>query len=147
MRKLVSGKKSKGFTLGELLTVIALTAALFLAFTPLIRTFRHRHARVECANNLKNIGIAMYMYANRNDGRFPPSLEVLYKENYLSDERMMDCPGSGSTGTLEEPDYIYVADLSLKLSENQPMLYDKDGNHPGGGAHVLMVDGEIVWKD
>lgn len=138
---------SKGFTFGEFAVVFAVAAVLILAFTPVIRQVNHRHMRVECDNNLKKTGVALYMYANRNEGRFPPALKTLYEEKYLLDKTIMNCPASKTVGTIDYPDYIYVPDLSLKTSKNQPMVYDKEGNHPGFGRNVLFLDGEIIWQE
>lgn len=133
--------------MGELLVVFAVTAALILIFTPVIRHVNHRQMKVECENNLKKIGMSMYMYANRNEGRFPASLKTLYEENYLSDKTIMDCPASRIKGTIDEPDYVYVSGLSVKTSENQPVVFDKENNHPGRGRNVLFLDGEISWQE
>lgn len=138
---------SKGFTIGELAVVLAVAAALILAFAPVIRHVNRRHMRVECDNNLKKIGVALYMYANRNDGKFPPSLKTLYEEKFLSDKTIMNCPASKVVGTIDYPDYVYVPDLSLKISENIPMVYDKEGNHPSLGRNLLFLDGKIVWQE
>ncbi|MFA6636609.1 MAG: type II secretion system protein [Candidatus Omnitrophota bacterium] len=147
MKKQNNKTNSKGFTIGELLVVFAVSAAIFLAFIPVIGYMNKRHLRAECEDNLKTIGVALYMYANKNDGEFPPSLKTLYEENYLSDKTTMNCPIKKSTGTIDDPDYFYVPGLSLKTSENQPMAYDKEDNHPDRDRNVLFLNGEIVWHE
>ncbi len=142
-----TGLGEKGFTIGELAVVLAVAAVLIMVFAPVIRHVNQRHMRVECDSNLKKIGVALYMYANRNDGRFPPSLKTLYEEKYLSDKNIMNCPASRPVGTIDDPDYVYVPDLSVKTSENMPMVYDKEGNHVAPGRNVLFLDGEIVWQE
>jgi competence protein ComGC len=147
MRKQKNRANSKGFTIGELLVVFAVSAAIFLAFTPVIGHMNRKHLRAECEDNLKTIGIALYMYANKNNGKFPPSLKTLYEEKYLSDKNTMNCPINRSTGTIDDPDYFYVSGLSLKTSENEPMVYDKTDNHPGLDRNVLFLNGDIVWQE
>ncbi len=147
MKNRVFSHNSKGFTIGELAVVFAVAAVLILAFTPVIRHVNQRQVKVECDSNLKKVGVALYMYANRNDGRFPPSLKTLYEEKYLSDKTIMNCPASKTIGTIDDPDYAYVPDLSLKTADNQLLVYDKEGNHPGGGRNVLYLNGGIVWQE
>jgi prepilin-type processing-associated H-X9-DG protein len=140
-------KTRGGFTLGELLVVFAVVFLLIAAFTPIIRFSNERMDKVECANNLREIGLAMYIYAREHDGRFPSSLKTLYEENYLGDRRTMDCPAAHTQGTVQVPDYIYTPDLSARDRSDLVLVRDRKGNHPKGGGNVLYVDGTVAWQD
>ncbi len=65
------GSQPGGFTLIELLVVIAIIAILAAILFPVFAKARERARQSSCLNNMKQLGVALNMYAGDNDETMP----------------------------------------------------------------------------
>ncbi len=65
----------RGFTLVELLVVIAIIGVLVALLLPAVQAAREAARRISCANNIRQLALAMHNYESANQ-KFPPSLFI-----------------------------------------------------------------------
>jgi prepilin-type N-terminal cleavage/methylation domain-containing protein len=156
-------RSKTAFTLVELLVVIAIIALLAALLLPVLSSAKGRAQRTQCLGNLRQIGLAVHLYAGDNGDTLPNTGRFTYKsyrdavKNYLGltqpdspQDTVFACPADTfyfNEGTLalvshgqhEETNYYfssYAFDGLNLIGTNYPN-YQYNGLLPGIGGKKL----------
>ena len=118
-------KPRRGFTLIELLVVIAIIAVLIALLLPAVQAAREAARRMQCTNNLKQIGLALHNY-HSTIGAFPSAGWVANGSNWWIANNLTS-PGHFRYSTLLQLlPYLEQGALSNAMNFSFP-LYDING--------------------
>lgn len=87
-------KPAKGFTLIEVLVVIAIISLLVGTLLPALARARYRANEISCLSNLKNISYGLEMFLKEN-GEYPKDHLASFLAPYVGNLLCFYCPSSG----------------------------------------------------
>ncbi len=142
------------FTLIELLVVIAIISILMGLLMPAVQKAREAAARISCANNLKQIGLAMHNYEGAFQ-KFPPSrlgqgmatwmvliMPFIEQDNLYRKWDLSQSYYQQNTVARQTPIKIYFCP-SRRASDTAPNLSLSGDQPSSGGTGSLNIPGAL----
>jgi prepilin-type N-terminal cleavage/methylation domain-containing protein/prepilin-type processing-associated H-X9-DG protein len=167
--------KRRGFTLIELLVVITIIGILAGLLFPVVGQVRENAYRVQCVNNLRQIGLGIAQYYDDNGQTMPnnsksgpPTSPDCFRmlSNYLGNATaMLYCPSDKTRkkgvqfSALDKGNLSYTYCFSNEwqsavpgpvmfdrgVNETKPNSWKPDSPHRGNGGNVLWNDSHVEW--
>ncbi len=139
--------KRGGFTLLELLVVVAIIGILASMLLPGLARAMETARRASCANNLHQVGMALQMYADEADGRYPTLQQVRITG---SESLLTRLPPLMFNGWAMYPEYLTDAEVLVCPSDSIGMEeYESGrwksadgpfGTREGGSTNPHLID-------
>ncbi len=158
--------KRTGFTLVEILVVIAIIGVLAALLFAVFSRVREKGRSASCQNNLRQIAMAMQQYVGDNDGVFPPMLVMADKSipnsksahwddfimPYLKSRAIFYCPTNQAESSWVDtigdlPGYSYNSfDLNRRDKARKLFLGQHESNFDALSDVVLNTD-DPIWNE
>jgi prepilin-type N-terminal cleavage/methylation domain-containing protein len=134
---IVSRGHRHGFTLIELLVVIAIIGILVALLLPAVQAAREAARRLQCTNNLKQIGIALHHHHKAHE-TFP------YGHRYVSDQPdpngyEADKNGNEATWITRLLPYVEQENAYDRIDWDRGLGQARDASHPNNFINKLRI--------
>lgn len=122
---------------------------ILLSLGPAINNAHAEAERVVCQSHMRQIGLALLMYAVDNDGQFPHDLQTLTQPYNLPTD-VLHCPSVRGPEAIDRvTDYLYVRPTQPMIHIAEPartiVLYERLSAHRGQGINILYVDCHVEF--
>ena len=120
-----SRRANRAFTLIELLVVIAIIAILAAMLLPVLSRAKQAALRIQCMNNIKELGMAAQVYLTDNQSIFPPRSDAdrwpdKFYDSYAHQLKLLVCPDETTNAPMT---YGYTAAPSTNVADCAPRSY------------------------
>jgi prepilin-type N-terminal cleavage/methylation domain-containing protein/prepilin-type processing-associated H-X9-DG protein len=126
-------QQKKAFTLIELLVVIAIIAILAAMLLPALAAAKKKAQKINCTNNLKQVGLAFLIWEGDNGDRYPQAV------SYSSGGANEYCGhANGTTITQPNPNnpgMVFMV-MSNELSTPKILFCPSDSMHTAGSGYA-----------
>jgi prepilin-type processing-associated H-X9-DG protein len=139
------------------ITLLYTYPAAISVMLPALSKAREQASRVKSSSNLRQIGLAAMIYANENNGKFPPDFSTMIAKEDLMPQVFVN-PSSANSAVPpadkaqwpawveEHSDYVWLGKGKTTAAGPDSILAYEKMDGAGEGINILFGDGHVEFK-